>query len=419
MAGDGAWATVKNRIGQIAIPAAIVGIVVMMVVPLPPPLIDLLLVSNIALAVLALAREHVDPPRPRLLDLPVVPPHRDALPARAQRVGHPPRAPARIRGQGDRVVRSLRRRRIRRRRPRDLPHPHRDPVHRDHQRCRTRRRGRGSVHPRRHARKADGDRRRPQLRPHRRDRSEAPPQGDRRRSRLLRRDGRCVEVREGRRDRRHRDRDDQPHRRVRDRRVAEAHVVQRRGLALQLADRRRRAGRADPGVVDLAVVGSDRDPGRNRERPRHRPAAAVHETEEDAPTRRRRDLPDGDRPRPPQGSVPVRGRDAADPRGALAIRRRAPRQGHRSRSRSGSHRAALTRRAGADRDRHARRAARARDRVRSGRPGRREQGRRPARPRARACAASSRSSSASSSRWYVRATTWSSRRTRTRFAFTE
>jgi hypothetical protein len=29
MAGDGAWATVKNRIGQIAIPAAIVGLVVM------------------------------------------------------------------------------------------------------------------------------------------------------------------------------------------------------------------------------------------------------------------------------------------------------------------------------------------------------------------------------------------------------
>ena len=45
---------ISNRIGQIAIPAAIVGIVVMMVVPLPTPLIDLLLVSNIALATLAL-----------------------------------------------------------------------------------------------------------------------------------------------------------------------------------------------------------------------------------------------------------------------------------------------------------------------------------------------------------------------------
>ena len=45
---------ISNRIGQIAIPAAIVGIVVMMVVPLPTPLIDLLLVANIALATTAL-----------------------------------------------------------------------------------------------------------------------------------------------------------------------------------------------------------------------------------------------------------------------------------------------------------------------------------------------------------------------------
>ena len=43
-----------NRIGQIAIPAGIVGIVVMMVVPLPTPLIDLLLVTNISIALLAL-----------------------------------------------------------------------------------------------------------------------------------------------------------------------------------------------------------------------------------------------------------------------------------------------------------------------------------------------------------------------------
>jgi flagellar biosynthesis protein FlhA len=44
----------SNRIGQIAIPAAIVGIVAMMVVPLPTALLDLLLVTNIALATLAL-----------------------------------------------------------------------------------------------------------------------------------------------------------------------------------------------------------------------------------------------------------------------------------------------------------------------------------------------------------------------------
>jgi flagellar biosynthesis protein FlhA len=44
----------SKAIGQIAIPAAIVGIVVMMVVPLPTALLDLLLVMNIAMAVLAL-----------------------------------------------------------------------------------------------------------------------------------------------------------------------------------------------------------------------------------------------------------------------------------------------------------------------------------------------------------------------------
>ena len=44
----------STRIGQIAIPAAIVGIVVMMVVPLPTVLLDLLLVLNIALATLTL-----------------------------------------------------------------------------------------------------------------------------------------------------------------------------------------------------------------------------------------------------------------------------------------------------------------------------------------------------------------------------
>ncbi len=44
----------SSRIGQIAIPGAIVGIVVMMVVPLPAAILDLLLVANIALATLAL-----------------------------------------------------------------------------------------------------------------------------------------------------------------------------------------------------------------------------------------------------------------------------------------------------------------------------------------------------------------------------
>ena len=59
------------------------------------------------------------------------------------------------------------------------------------------RRGGGPLHPRRHARKADGHRRRPRLGRHRRARGAPPPQGDRRRGRLLRRHGRSVQVRPG------------------------------------------------------------------------------------------------------------------------------------------------------------------------------------------------------------------------------
>ncbi len=43
-----------SRIGQVAVPAAVVLIVVMMVVPLPPMLLDLLLATNITAAVLVL-----------------------------------------------------------------------------------------------------------------------------------------------------------------------------------------------------------------------------------------------------------------------------------------------------------------------------------------------------------------------------
>ncbi len=44
----------SSRLGQIGVPAAIIGIVVMMVVPMPPPLLDILLAFNIALSVLIL-----------------------------------------------------------------------------------------------------------------------------------------------------------------------------------------------------------------------------------------------------------------------------------------------------------------------------------------------------------------------------
>ena len=54
------------------------------------------------------------------------------------------------------------------------------------------------------------------------DEARAPPRRGRRRGRLLRRDGRRLEVRQGRRHRRHRHHARQPHRRLRDRRGPEA-----------------------------------------------------------------------------------------------------------------------------------------------------------------------------------------------------
>lgn len=46
--------SIRKRIGQVAIPAGVVGIIVMLVIPLPPILIDLLLTVNISVAMLIL-----------------------------------------------------------------------------------------------------------------------------------------------------------------------------------------------------------------------------------------------------------------------------------------------------------------------------------------------------------------------------
>ena len=76
-------------------------------------------------------------------------------------------------------------------------------LHRHHQGLRPHRRGVGALHPRRHARQADGDRRRPLRRPDRREATRAqPPQGAGGREQLLRRDGRRRQVRARRRHRR-------------------------------------------------------------------------------------------------------------------------------------------------------------------------------------------------------------------------
>ena len=57
------------------------------------------------------------------------------------------------------------------------------------------------------------------------DEARQPPRRGARRGRLLRRDGRCLEVRQGRRDRRDRHHPGQPDRRLRHRRRPEGHVV--------------------------------------------------------------------------------------------------------------------------------------------------------------------------------------------------
>ncbi len=156
----------------------------------------------------------------RLRGVPGGDPGRDAVPARAERQRHPVGAARRLRRQGDRHLRPLRHRRLAGRGHHRVLDPRGHPVRGHHQRRRPRRRGRGPLHPRRDARQADGDRRRPQRRPDRRRRGAATPCGGGRRGRLLRRDGRRLEVRQGRRDRGDRDHPGQPARRVHRRRAS-------------------------------------------------------------------------------------------------------------------------------------------------------------------------------------------------------
>ena len=96
---------------------------------------------------------------------------------------------------------------------------------------------------------------------------------------------------------------DQPRRRVRSRHPATAPVVRRGDQDLQPPDRRRRARRPDPGAAHLAVVRPHRHPGRDRDGPRFRPAAPVHAAQEDVAARRRRDLRGRDRPGSAQDPV--------------------------------------------------------------------------------------------------------------------
>ena len=183
----------------------------------------------------------------------------------------------------------------------------------DHQRRRPRGRGRRALHPRRHAGQADGDRRRPQRRPDHRRAGARAPRRDRPRGRLLRRDGRRLEVRQGRRHGRHPDHADQPDRRHRRRRPAAGHAVRRGGAALLAAHGRRRPVRADPGAADLGRDRHHRHALGLREGPRHRHRRPDPRPAQGAAGRGRRDLRVRARPGPAEAPVPADRRPASSP----------------------------------------------------------------------------------------------------------
>ena len=224
-----------KQLTKLGVPVGIVFIVVMLVVPLPAIVLDLLIALNITGALLVLmvvmfvARPLDFASFPAIILVTTL--FRLALNVSATRLV----LLARVRRQGDRHLRPLRGRRLAHRRPDRLRDPPGHPVRRHHQRCRPRRRGRRPVHPRRDARQADGHRRRPELRAHRRGPGPQAPRRRPRRGRLLRRDGRRLEVRQGRRDRGDHHHAGQPGRRLRHRGRPDGDAVRRRGHDVQPA----------------------------------------------------------------------------------------------------------------------------------------------------------------------------------------
>ena len=149
----------------------------------------------------------VDPKAARVLGLPDCASGRDDPEACAQHFDHPAYSFPRRTGAD---VGGLHHRRLRppgdgrrfRHRHHRLSHPGDDQLPGHHEGRDPHRRGRGALHTRRHSRQADGDRRRPLGRPHRREGGAGSQARARGRKRLLRLDGRRIEIRPRRRDRR-------------------------------------------------------------------------------------------------------------------------------------------------------------------------------------------------------------------------
>ena len=193
--------------------------------------------------------------------------------------------------------------------------------------------------------------------PHHRSRGAPAPQGHPARRRLLRRDGRCVQVRARRRDRGRDHRVREHHRRLRRRHAPIEAADRRSAAAVHAADDRRRHRHADPGAAHLDGDRHHRHPCRVRRLVRARPHAPARARTARARDRRRTADPVRDvraaaavhaadgggadrardtagassrRPRPPR-AVPARRASRASPaRPASPARRRRPRSSPRS-----------------------------------------------------------------------------------------
>ncbi len=209
-----------GRLRDLVLPVGIIASVLVILVRLPPSLMDVLLSANITIAVIMLLTTiYVRTPLefsifPSLLLATTL--FRLVLNVATTRLILTRAGSEGLLAAGG-VVEGLRRVRGRRpdRRGADhLRHHRGDPVRGHHQGGHAHQRGGRPLRLGRHARPADGHRRRPERRHHRRARGPAPPPRDHPAGRLLRRHGRCQQVRPRRRHRRHRHHADQHRRRA-------------------------------------------------------------------------------------------------------------------------------------------------------------------------------------------------------------
>ena len=224
-----------SRAGEdIGFAVGIVLVLCLFFLPVPALMIDFGLAFSIALSVLILMVGAVDSEAAGILCVPDRPAGGDGAAAGAQHFDDPA-DPVSRRARHDggglhhRRLRAAGHGRRFRHRHHRLSHSRDDQLPRHHQGRHAYRRSRRAIHARRHSGQADGDRRGPVGRPHRREGRASAQARTRRGERLLRIDGRRLEVRARRRDRQLDHPRRQYFRRHRDRRhAARAQRVERR-----------------------------------------------------------------------------------------------------------------------------------------------------------------------------------------------